>query len=230
MLKNSLARKLLCGAFLLTELTLGILLQALSGAAVTWCSYMAVLLACLFAFLFFSRTPLYYFTQAALLATVCADYFLVVRGAKQKLIAMLFFSVAQLCYFGRIFLTDTNKKRRTVHVLLRILLPLLTLLVTLLVLDGSADGVALVSMFYFANLLLNVAFSLALGEKPPLFAIGLLLFAFCDVFVGLSLIEGYLPLAEGGLLWHLAHPGFNLAWVFYVPSQALIALSLLKSK
>jgi len=230
MLKNSPARKLLCGAFLLAELALGILLQLLSGAAVTWCSWGAVLLACLFAFLFFSRTPAYYFTQAALVATVWADYFLVLKGAEQKLIAMLFFSVTQLCYFGRIFLTDTNKKRRTVHVLLRIFVPLLTVLVTLLVLRQNADAVAVVSMFYFANLALNVIFAFALRENPPLLAIGLLLFAFCDVFVGLSLIEGYLPLAEGGLLWHLAHPGFNLAWVFYVPSQTLIALSLSQSK
>lgn len=230
MLKNGLARKLSCGAFLLAELTLSILLQLLPGRASTWCSYAAVVLACLFASLFFSRTPRYYFTQAALLATVCADYFLVLLGAKQKLLAMLFFSVTQLCYFARIYFADRNEKQRTVHVLLRVLVPLLTLLVTLWVLGGSADAVALVSMFYFANLLLNVVFSFLLGEKPPLFAAGLLLFACCDVFVGLSLIEGYLPLTEGSLIYRLAHPGFNLAWVFYVPSQALLALSLAKQK
>ena len=228
MLKNSPARILLCGTFILTELTLGILLQVLSGAAVTWCSYGAVLLAFLFAFFFFSKTPTYYFTVAALLFTVCADYFLVLKGAEQKLIAMLFFSATQLCYFGRIYLAEEKGKCRTVHGLLRVLVPLLTVLVTLLALGKGADGVAVVSMFYFANLILNVIFAFALGEKPPLLAIGLLLFAFCDVFVGLSLIEGYLPLAEGGLIYRLAHPGLNLAWVFYVPSQALLALSLSK--
>ena len=230
MLKNSLVRKLSCGAFLLAELTLGILLQTLSGRASTWCSYAAVLLACLFAFLFFSRTSCYYFTQAALLATVCADYFLVIRGAEQKLIAMLFFSATQLCYFARIYFTDKSEKRRTVHALLRVLVPLLTLALTLAVLGKSADAVATVSMFYFANLLLNIVFAFLLGEKPPIFAVGLLLFAFCDVFVGLSLIEGYLPLTEGRLPYRLAHPGFNLAWVFYVPSQALLALSLWRKK
>lgn len=228
--QNTPARKLLCGAFLITELTLGILLQTLSGTAVTVCSYAAVLLACAFSFLFFSKTPTYYFTQAALLATVFADYFLVVKGAEQKLVAMLFFSVTQLCYFGRIYITDSLKKRRTLHIFLRVLLPLLTVLVTLLVLGQNADAVAAVSMFYFANLILNVIFAFALGEKPPLLAVGLLLFAFCDVFVGLSLIESYLPLAEGSLLWHLAHPGFNLAWIFYVPSQALLTLSLSRIK
>jgi hypothetical protein len=58
----------------------------------------------------------------------------------------------------------------------------------------------------------------------------LALFICCDVCIGLSLIEGYLPLSKGSLLYHLAHPGFNLAWVFYVPSQALLALSLLPGK
>ncbi len=230
MLKNTLARKLSCGAFLVAELTLGILLQTLSGNASTWCSYAAVLLACLFAFLLFSNTSRYYFTQAALLATVCADYFLVLKGAEQKLISMLFFLVAQLCYFARICFTDTNEKCRTVHALLRIGVPILTLAITLLVLSKNADAVALVSMLYFANLVLNVVFAFALRERPPLFAVGLLLFACCDIFVGLSLIEAYLPLAEGGLIWHLAHPGFNAAWVFYVPSQALITLSLAQRK
>lgn len=228
--KTSLARKLLLGAFLIAELALGILLQILPGRAATWCSYAAVLLACLFAFLLFSRTHTYYFTQAALLTTICADYFLVLRGAEEKLVAMLFFSVTQLCYFARIYFTDANEKRRTVHALLRVGVPILTLAITLLVLGKNADAVALVSMFYFANLLLNVVFSFFLGEKPPLFAAGLLLFACCDVFVGLSLIEGYLPLTKGSFIYHLAHPGFNLAWIFYVPSQALLALSLVPAR
>ena len=227
MLKKDLMRKLTCGAFLLAELTLGILLQVLSGRAVVWCSYAAVVLACLFAALFFSCTHTYYFTQAALLTTVCADYFLVLRGAEQKLVAMLFFSLTQLCYFGRIYFADKSKKRRTVHAILRALVPILTLTFTLLVLGKNADAVALVSMFYFANLLLNIVFAFLAGDRPPLFAVGLLLFACCDIFVGLSLIEGYLPLAEDGFIYHLAHPGFNLAWVFYVPSQTLLSLSLL---
>ncbi|MBR2312501.1 MAG: hypothetical protein IKA46_04355 [Clostridia bacterium] len=230
MQKNTSWRKPLCGAFLIAELTLGILLQVLPGRGAALCSYAAVVLACLFAFLLFSHTKCYYFTQAALLATVCADYFLVLRGAEEKLAAMLFFSVTQLCYFARIYFTDTNEKRRTVHALLRVGVPILTLAITLLVLGKNADAVALISMFYFANLLLNVVFAFLAGEKPPLFAAGLLLFACCDVFVGLSLIEGYLPLAKGGFLYHLAHPGFNLAWIFYVPSQALLALSLVPAR
>ena len=230
MLKKPSVRAALCGAFAVAELALGILLQALQGRAALWCSYGAVVLACLFALLFFSGEWGYRFTQAALVATVCADYFLVLKGGEQKLVAMLFFSVAQLCYFARICCADSHKTRRTAHAILRVITCALTLLVTLLVLGANADSVALVSMFYFANLVLNVIFAFALRERPPLFAIGLLLFACCDVFVGLSLIEAYLPLTEGGLIWHLAHPGFNAAWVFYVPSQALIALSLAKRK
>lgn len=228
--KNTSLRKPLCGAFLIAELTLGILLQVLAGRAATWCSYGAVVLACCFATLLFSQTPRYYLTQAALLTTVCADYFLVLHGAEEKLVAMLFFSLTQLCYFGCIYFTDTSKKARTVHALLRVFVPLLTLVITLLVLGEGADAVALVSMFYFANLLLNVVFAFLLGEKPPLLALGLLLFACCDVFVGLSLIEGYLPLSRGSLIYRLAHPGFNAAWVFYVPSQSLLALSLVPAR
>ena len=230
MLKKPTVRAALCGAFIAAELALAILLQVLKSPASVWCSYGAVVLACLFALLFFEKSWCYALTQAALLATVCADYFLVLRGAEQKLTAMLFFTVTQLCYFGRIYVSDAHKKRRTVHLFLRISLLIFTLALTLSVLGANADGVALVSMLYFANLVLNVIFAFIVREKPPLFALGLLLFACCDIFVGLSLIEAYLPLSEGGLIWHLAHPGFNAAWVFYVPSQALIALSLAKRK
>ena len=230
MLKKSSASTTWCCAFITAELALAVLLQLLQGRASVWCSYGAVVLACLFALLCFEKTPRYALTQAALLATVCADYFLVLRGAEQKFVAMFFFLVAQLCYFARLYQSEPQKPRRIAHAVSRGALCLITLAVTLLVLGQNADGVALISMLYFANLVLNVIFAFALREKPPLFAIGLLLFACCDVFVGLSLIEAYLPLAEGGFIWHLAHPGFNAAWVFYVPSQALIALSLAKRK
>ena len=214
--------------FCAAEATLGILLQILHGDAVIWTSFGAVVLACLFCTRSFQKTAVYALTQLALVCTVCADFFLLVHPEQPQFTAMLFFSVTQLSYFARIYLEDTSKKRRLVHAVLRLALPLLALLLTLLVLGGGADRVALISMFYFANLLLNVVFAFLVGKRPTPLAIGLTLFALCDVFVGLSLLDGYLPVAEGSLLDHLAHPGFNLAWVFYVPAQTLLALSLHK--
>lgn len=217
-------------AFLVAEATLGVLVQVLRGNAVVAVSYAAVLLAFAFAFLFFERTPRYLFTQTALLFTIFADYFLVVRGAEEQFLAMLFFSLTQLAYGARLYFEEKSPARRNLQLALRIGVSIAVIAVTFLVLGGSADRVALISMFYFANLALNAVLAFLRFEKPGFFAIGLALFLCCDVCIGLSLIESYLPLAEGSLLYRLAHPGFNLAWVFYVPSQALLALSLLPAK
>lgn len=227
MLQNKRLLPIAAAIFALAEGVLAVLIQLTSGNVNMWCSYAAVLLACAFLLLFFERTPAYIFTQLALGTTVCADYFLVLGGAEQKLAAMLFFSVTQLAYFLRLYLGDSHKKRRTVHVFLRIGISLFALLLTRIVLRDGADAVALVSMFYFANLLLNIVFAFWQFETSRLFAVGLLLFACCDVLIGISLIEAYLPLTEGSLLYHLAYPGFNAAWLFYVPAQTLLALSLL---
>ena len=213
--------------FTLAECVLGVLVQTLSGRSVVWVSFACVLLACAFLALFFERTPRYALTQLALICTVFADYFLVVRGAEQQFLAMLFFSVTQLSYFARLYVEDECATCKRVHVYARIAACIIALLLTLIVLGKGADKVALISMFYFANLLLNIVFAFIRFRVQPLFAVGLALFALCDVFVGLSLIEGYLPVTEGSFLYRLAHPGFNLAWVFYVPSQTLLALSLL---
>ena len=40
----------------------------------------------------------------------------------------------------------------------------------------------------------------------------------------------YIAIPKESFLWTLLHPGFDLAWAFYVPSQTLIALSLLPDR
>ncbi len=226
MLKHKSIRLAAILTFCIAELALGILVQTTSGTVETGVSYAAVLLACAFVALCFEPTPRWALTQAALIFTVCADYFLVVRGAEQQFLAMLFFSCTQLAYAARLFVEDKDKTRRMTHLALRVGVPLAVLAVTFAVLGGGADRVALISMFYFANLVLNAVLAFVRFKSSRLLAIGLALFICCDVFVGLSLIEGWLPLSEGSFLYALAHPGFNAAWLFYVPSQALLALSI----
>lgn len=221
---------LLCaaaGVFVAAEITLGILLQVQHGRAVTVCSYASVILACLFFLLFASRSVAYFSTQLGLFCTVGADFFLVWLPERQQLPAMLFFSVAQLAYFARLYAADTNAKRRRLHILLRLALSVLILPVTALVLREDTDAVALVSMFYYVNLIVNIVFAFWQIERPPLFAVGLLLFLCCDTLIGLAYLDAYFPLSTDSLIWRITHLGFDPAWAFYVPSQSLIALSLL---
>ena len=143
---------------------------------------------------------------------------------------MIFFSVTQICYFLRLYFEDTDGKRKKWHLVCRIFLSLAAITLTLAVLGKNSDAVAVVSMFYYANLILNTVFAFIGFKKNPLFAIGLLLFILCDTVVGLSMIDGYLPVSQDSLIYKMTHPGFNLAWVFYVPSQTLLSISLLPKR
>lgn len=140
---------------------------------------------------------------------------------------MLFFSVTQLSYFLRLYLYDENKYRRAWHIGIRAAASILAVAATFIVLGQSADSVAVVSMFYYANLIINIVFAFIQLEKPGIFAIGLLLFAMCDAVIGFSFLDGYLPIPEGSFIYKIIYPGFDLAWAFYLPSQILLAISLL---
>lgn len=211
--------------FLCVAYALAVLLQITEEPAVSYYSFGLVVLCCLFCALFAEKSPAYGLTQLALFTTVCADYFLVYSDNVHPLPAMLFFSVTQLCYFGRLYLTDSCPKRRRVQLFLRVGLSAFALLLTVLILGESTDALALVSMFYYANLILNVIFAFV-GRQDTLLAIGLLLFLLCDTCVGLGNLYAYLPVNEAALN-RVLYGYCNLAWVFYSPSQVLLALSLL---
>ena len=227
MIKNKKLLVILSAAFLTVEAVLGVLLQTSQHLTPINLRYTAVVLACLFFILFAEKSLSFLFTMLALLCTVGADYFLVYSEEIQQLPAMLFFSVTQTAYFLRLYFEDKSKTRRLVHLICRAVLSLVAVVVTFGVLQSSADAVAVVSMFYYINLILNIIFAFVNFEKPGVFAIGLLLFALCDTVIGLSLINTYLPLSEDSFIYKLINPGFDLAWAFYLPSQALLAVSLL---
>ena len=214
---------MISAAFILLESILTSLVQITSGPLGTAVSFASVASACLFTLVFFEKKQDSVLLSLALIFTVCADFFLVVLGGN-KLLAMIFFSATQICYFLRLYSRQTKKK--LTHVLARLGFVSLTLTLTVIVLGDGADALSLVSMFYFANLLMNIAVAFMQRRRSAAFAIGLLLFSMCDALIGLSVMDNsYLPLPKRSLLKWLANPPFNLAWLFYVPSQTLIALS-----
>ncbi len=227
MIKN---KRLLLGlsvAFLCIMVVLGLLLQTEQGSIPINLRYTAIALACLFCILFAQTSRSFLFTQLALVFTLIADYFLVYLEEVQKAPAMLCFSVVQIAYFLRLYYENESKSRRTLHLCLRAVLSVAIIAVTLAVLGKNCDGVALVSMFYYVNLILNAFFACMDFKKNPIFAIGLILFILCDTVIGLSQIGLYLPLSEDSVMYRIISPGFDLAWAFYLPSQALLAISLL---
>ncbi len=227
MIRNRPVLLSLSALFAAAEITLGVLLQTVGGRIGVYMRYGAVILACLFCLLFMEKSIDYLLTQVALICTVCADWFLVLPPSPVQLPGMLIFSVTQTAYFLRIYLADESPTRRRVHLILRGSLTVLVLLVTVAVLGKATDAVALVSVFYYTNLAVNILFTVSEWRKHLLLALGLVLFLCCDTVVGLAFLDGYFTISAESLLYRIIHPGFDLVWAFYVPSQTLIALSLL---
>ena len=216
--------------FIAAEAALAILLQVTPSRTSEIISYSAIVLAALFFIIFAENSVPFFCTQIALFCTACADYFLVYSVEIRQIPAMILFSIAQIAYFLRLYLEDSNHKRKKTHIIIRIALSVTTIIVTLIILGNKCDAVALISMFYYANLILNAIFAFLDFRNNKLFAIGLLLFILCDTVIGLSLIDTYIPLSPDSAIYKIIHPGFNLAWAFYVPSQTLIAISLLPKR
>ncbi len=224
MLKNKKTLYFAMGVFALAELALSLLLQWTGGRLGAYIRYAVVLLAAVGCLLFISRKREYFLTQAALILTLCADYFLVLSPVIRQLPAMFFFSAVQLCYAARLHVGEPAARRR-LHLLVRGGASAFALILTASVLQARADALSLISLFYFANLSVNVIFAFLQWKRSPLFAIGLLLFACCDAVIGLSYVGAYLTLSPAAAFRRDLRFGFDLAWAFYAPAQALLALS-----
>jgi hypothetical protein len=212
--------------FVLLESVLFVLIQTLGGRVNEIISFSSVVAAAVFSLLFLSADGKSISTSSGLLFTVVSDLFLVIIKPQYKLVAMLFFSFAQLSYFVRLLYSDPDGRRRTRHCLIRMFASLIAIILTLLVLRDKADALSLVSMFYYANLIINVVYAFIHRRDSLIFAIGLVLFILCDTVVGLSVMDGmYFDFSEGSLIYSIIHADINLIWLFYVPSQTLIALS-----
>jgi len=153
---------------------------------------------------------------AALLLTALADLLLLVADRYYAL-GVLIFLGAQSVYLVRLRLAA-----RQSFWLVRCVLPLISAL-ALYALD-LASPLNLLAGLYFSQLLVNAALAWTLpGRRWRVFAVGLTLFIGCDLCVGAFNSPGLVP----PTLYRFAAVGM---WIFYLPSQVLIALSALPSK
>lgn len=190
--------------------------------------FISICLSALFLVLSFGKTKSYLFMQIGLVCTVIADIFLVVIDPMMRLSGMIFFSVTQICYFLRLFFEAENEKEKKLHLILRAVLIVIVLTLTIIVLKEKTDVLSLISMFYYTNLAVNIIFAFVHFKKSPALAIGLLLFLLCDTIIGLDVMNRSYLSGEVLEAINTFISGANWAWIFYVPSQALIAASLIK--
>lgn len=152
---------------------------------------------------------------AALALTLLADLFLLVLDRWYPA------GVAAFCGVQALYLVRLAR-RRPAGLPLRLVLRGCAAAAALILVWhlGALDGLTALSLLYFSQLACNALESLSLPSLPG-FAPGLILFLCCDVCVGLHNLAAWLP-GAGGPLADFARVGM---WLFYLPSQVLIALS-----
>jgi hypothetical protein len=167
--------------------------------------------------------------RIAMMFTLVADYFLVALTEVKQLHGVIFFLGTQLFIFLHILANDIDIKWRRANIFTRLTLMAILLALGFLVLGKDTDALAIASLIYYANLCTNAIFAHRSGRGGIILTLGLILFGLCDVNVGLSVLDDMYVggFAEGTLLYKLVHTDVDIIWVFYIPSQTLIPLSIL---
>ena len=214
----------ICAAlFVLSQIILFPLIQLTPGEVSARWSYTAIVLVGVMALVTFRGRGNTNFIRVGILFTLVADYFLVLDGEK-LLEGVLAFTVVQAAYFAYTLLIEESRALRIANAATRVALSLILIVATFTVLGSDTDALAIASVIYYANLVLNTVFAFLLGRRARIFAIGLALFCMCDLCIGLDVLFSSYLASDALDFFYSAH--LNLPWVFYQPSQTLIALSL----
>lgn len=222
---RTFAARLSLLVFLVLEIALFPKVQESTADVWSYTAYLSVILVVIFAIFVCRCKGAEHFIKLGLLLTLVADYFLVIED-NSHLLGVETFLLVQLAYFVYLLFREERASVRFANFLTRILLCGVLLFAAYVTLGGDVDTLSLVSAVYYANLLTNIFFAFMLGRKEMIFAIGLTLFALCDLCVGIeSLAYFYLDTDISRFFYT---DSFNLSWLFYQPSQVLMALGLYK--
>lgn len=218
------SQKITSAAFVAIELIMYYFILTASGSLLVWASFFSILLCFLYACITYIKSD--NILVAALFCTVCADYCLVIMGSTQRFMGMMFFFGVQMLYALRLLIRHKNRWLYAVRIALTLLSPILVFSV----LGKNADRLATISVMYYINLIFNIIVSAVNFKKNKVYLVALVLFLLCDTVIGLQVAAGgYLPIPPDSALYKIIFPPFNLSWMFYLPSQVLIALSGRKS-
>lgn len=209
--------------FIILEALLFPMIQNTSFSVSGVPAYSSIVLVAIFALISIKGEPEGHLIRLGIAFTLVADYFLVLSN-DSELEGVIVFTVVQICYFVYLFVREERPALRAANVCSRVLFSAILVIVAFSVLGENTDALSIASVIYYGNLVANVIFAFALGREERLFAIGLLLFAMCDLCIGLETLSGsYL---NSSTLDFFYGDHLNLPWVFYQPSQTLIALHL----
>ena len=161
------------------------------------------------------------------LCTLIADYFLTLQRTNQ-LGVTVFFLLAQVSY--ALILAYINPTKMKQSIWIRAILLSILFLVALFVVSGSFDALLIVALLYYGMLVSNAIIATLQFRLNPHLAIGLILYIGCDTLVGLSQSAAYITIAQTSIWYYLLHFPIDLVWLFYLPSQVFIALSVKQTR
>ena len=217
---------IVAAVFILAEAALFFLIQITSGGLYEILAYLSVGLSFGFSLLSLLCGFRGMLLRLGLATTLVADYFLILAVPVNEEAGVFVFSLVQMCYFAALMLCSDSVKERVLHISARLSLVALMAIVAVIILADEIDLLVILTIFYYGNLLCNIVFAFVRLPYGIMFALGLLLLALCDLFLGLGFLgTNYLGATEGSFLYLLTHLDLNIPWLFYVPSCTLIALS-----
>lgn len=197
----------------------------------SYIKYFIIILCLLYTFINYDRTRKCrsYCLILGLIFTIIADYYLLLLGYNFEYGIGAFIIVQQI--YGSML--DYSSRPLFGNVLKRFLLQLsITFIIALLlyILDFKIELIVVLSIFYFISILMNTfrAIKVSIKYKDDrsniLFAIGMILFVLCDINVGLFNLSYYLDISVA-MATAIIRVSSLMMWLFYAPSQILIALS-----
>ena len=189
-------------------------------------SYICIVSSCLFCVLLSDGSRVWLYTQLGLIGTVGADFFLVFLPFQLRVPGLIFFCLTQIAYGLRVFYEDGDRVRKRVHLILRILASVIGVVITPIVLGSRVDAVAVLSVFYYANLLCNVLFSLLNFKQTGLFALALLAFVLSDTLLGFQSLSDYFLIPRGSFIYYAVFFGKRIFYPLYIVSQVAIPISI----
>lgn len=223
--KSNKPKLILSTIFVAIEIAFGVLILFVDTGITKYLEFSSIALAALFPIIFINPNKNAFSINIGLFLTVFADIFLVLINPINQNVGMIFFVIAQLCYFLFLYANTESKAQRVSNVVTRLVLTTAIIVASILVLKEKTDFLSIISVIYIANLFVNLLFSYIGGKKSIAFGIGLTLFVLCDVVIGLQQALGtYITVAESSIIYKLAFSGFNIAWACYLPSQVIISL------
>jgi len=205
----SISKKILSSIFIVLESIFFILIHFVSYDKF---AYLSIIICFVFGILICIIEKKFKFGVVALFFTCVADLFLVVLD--RYIIGVLFFILVQTFWFFEIFvkISIDNKKIKIIGIEKAIVF-VLNLLVVLFSLLNPDAYLYIISGVYFINLLINTVASTI--SKKWVMLCGFVLFIACDICVGLHEID------------LISFQKVNWSWLFYLPSQTLLVLSLI---